>query len=99
MPTTSDVGENIWVTRTTKRNAIRPGKRKRAVAYAAGTATRTTIAVEATDTSNEVFSQARNRSSPSTSPKVDHFHTRGSRDGGVWTTSSDGRKASRSMTR
>ena len=78
---------------------MRPGKRNRAVKYAAGTATRTTITVEATATTSEVCNQERNRSSPSTSAKVVHFHSRGRIDAGVCTTSSLGRKASSNITR
>ena len=62
-------------------------------------ATTTTIAVDATATISEVRSQLRNRSSPRTSVKVVHFHTSGSTEGGVRTTSLLGRNASSSMTR
>src|SRR5689334_3409133 len=98
MPTTSEVGENIWVIRTSSRNAVRPGNANRAVKNAAGTATSTTIAVELVATSREVFSQAMKRSSPSTVPNVDHCQSRGRKDGGEASTSPLGRSASSSIT-
>src|SRR3954452_18117742 len=98
MPTTSEVGENIWVTRTRSRNAVRPGNAKRAVKNAAGTATTTTIAVELVATSSEVFSQAMNRSSLSTVLKVFHCQVRGRNVGGDASTSPLGRRASSSIT-
>ena len=67
--------------------------------YAAGMATTTTITVDATATMTDVRSQARKRSSPSTSLNVVHFHTAGRTEGGVRTTSLLGRKALSSMTR
>src|SRR6266702_574775 len=98
MPTTSEVGENICVISTSSRNAVRPGKRNRAVKYAAGTATTKTIAVEADATMSEVFSHARNRLSDRTSPKVENFHSRGKNDAGVVTTSLLVRNASSNIT-
>src|ERR687884_1571898 len=98
MPTTSDVGANICVTRISRRNAVRPRNRNRAVKYAAGTETSSTMTVEAVATISEVFSQFRNRASESTVPKVESCQWRGGDGGGgpraviVW------RRAARGVT-
>src|SRR5437879_2421523 len=98
MPTTSEVGENIWVTSTRNRNAVRPMNLNRAVKYAAGIATASTIRVDTPATISEVLSQLRNRPSPSTSLNVENCQCRGRNLGGVDSTSALGRSASSNIT-